>query len=124
MCMEDIRIGRTSGSRLIKIENGPNYGLVLGPNPFRTRLIFSAWDFMPDPDQQCWVTLSPDADSNSNSLGAHINLRYSPVVLRVEDYGNFLTGPIYLRVDVGNVANFSLIEVTLAATDPKQLRDL
>lgn len=103
MCIEDIRIGRQSPSQSTFWSRATGVGAqVIGPRKFRTRLAVST-------DGAGAVQVYIGSSINGLPV-AVIGPGSSPVVLRIEDYGIDITGPVFIN-------NPSAVTVTGTVTD-------
>src|SRR5437667_6532007 len=80
MCMEDIRLGRKTMSRVGFTNITSTGNLVIGPNPRRVALCFFS-------SQTRYFTIS---NNNPTTLfeGITIGVSGSPILLNIKDHGN------------------------------------
>lgn len=104
MCMEDIRLGRTSGAieRTVDV-NGVTAVAICQGNPKRTRLIVSG-------NTSTAMAISTDSQAPTTTKGLWLSA-FNPIrILTVEEFGNLVTQPWFGYTAVGN-DRMTVIEV-------------
>lgn len=104
--MEDIRLGRKLNYRETRVTTViSTTRLLIAANPLRTRLIIG-----------CNTNTDYFIGSNdlqpTSSAGIRVALARDPIIMRVEDWGKWLQGDIFVN-DAGQVKTFTVIEEEL-----------
>lgn len=87
MCMEDIRIGRKTGSTQITVTVSNPSSVILPADAKRTAIVIS-----PPAAGTMFVAFGRDASTTS---GIRVEPVTSPLILDLQHHGNLVTGPLH-----------------------------
>lgn len=97
MCMEDITIGRESNNLFQPVVLAPATSILITGDARRTRLIISGSnDKIAVSDNMFNCGLFAGSTSDFTKLICWLGPIPNPAILRIEDFGNVLTGNLFL----------------------------